>query len=56
MGLAQIQRERKLTSSCLVDVLVPFKGEPGFEKHIDLPLLGTSMGPPFMTIGLIISL
>lgn len=55
MDLAQIQREGKLTSSCLVDVLVPFKGEPGFVKHTDLPLLGVSMGPPFMTVWFIIS-
>lgn len=56
MDLAQIQREGKLISSYLVGVLVPFKGEPGFVKHIDLPLLEISMGPPFMTTRLIVSL
>lgn len=56
MDLAQIQREGKLTSSYLVDVLVPFKGEPGFVKHINLSFLGASMGPPFMTIQFIMAI
>lgn len=47
MDLAQIQRGGKLTSFC-PDVLVPFNGEPGFVKHIDLPLVRASVGPPFM--------
>lgn len=49
MDLAQMQREGKLTSSCLVDALVCFNGEPGFVKDTDVPLLGASTGPTSTT-------